>query len=459
MDTPAESAHANPNWLKQRRWPTPQEQRAASPVDLSPLLSEVVDSTWKGFPAVPPMPVSELEKQDWNVARQDLALPLMTLSSDALLNNLDVMSRFCADAGVLLAPHGKTSMAPQLFALQLAAGAWGITVASTQQLAVCARFGVPRVMIANEVVGAANVRALCTTLRQNPSLEVAVWVDSVAGVDELAAGMREHAPERQLQLLLDVGYPGGRTGVRSYELAEAVASAANAHDGCVVLAGVAAFEGLLDVEKLGGTGAAAMTGATVQGYLGDVRDVAERLLRAGLLQNGYLLTGGGSTSFDAVVDTWRGAEGATVILRSGCYITHDHYMNARTSPLGDGNSAHAQEHGPLEAAFRLWSYVTSTPEQGLALLGFGRRDAPFDYGLPVPLGALSTGSGELTPLAGAEVFSMNDQHAYLRHSGDLQVGDRVVLGISHPCTAFDKWRLIPVIDRDGRVVDGIRTYF
>lgn len=450
---------APPAWLAQGRWPTVAEQQAASGMDLSGVHDELVDATWKGFPSADPLRLSDLGGQGWNVRAQDLALPLMTLTAEALVNNLDVMARFCADAGVLLAPHGKTSMSPQLFALQLAAGAWGITVASTQQLAVCARFGVPRVMIANEVVGEANARELCRILRAYPDLEVSVWVDSVAGVDQLATAAAEHGLSRPLQLLLDVGYPGGRAGVRGHDQAEQVARSIRARADRVELTGVAAFEGLLDTEKLGGTGAPAAAGSSVRSYLAEVRDIAQRLLALGLLPEGYLLTGGGSTSFDAVVETWRGTEGASVVLRSGCYVTHDHHMNARTSPLGEGNSSYGDRYGCLEAAFRLWSYVTSTPEPGLALLGFGRRDAPFDYGLPVPTGVIRRGTDRLVALDGAAVFSMNDQHAYLGHDRQLEVGDRVLLGISHPCTAFDKWRLIPVVDRAGRVVDGLRTFF
>ena len=42
---------------------------------------------------------------------------------------------------------------------------------------------------------------------------------------------------------------------------------------------------------------------------------------------------------------------------------------------------------------------------------------------------------------------------------DLRVGDLVGCGISHPCTAFDKWRLIPVVDDNYGVVDAVLTYF
>ena len=59
------------------------------------------------------------------------------------------------------------------------------------------------------------------------------------------------------------------------------------------------------------------------------------------------------------------------------------------------------------------------------------------------------------------VQGLDDQHAYLSVPPDcgLAPGDLVCLGISHPCTAFDKWRVIPVIDDEYRVVDAVHTFF
>ena len=42
---------------------------------------------------------------------------------------------------------------------------------------------------------------------------------------------------------------------------------------------------------------------------------------------------------------------------------------------------------------------------------------------------------------------------------ELEPGDEVELGISHPCTTFDKWRWIPVVDDEDRIVDVLRTFF
>jgi len=103
--------------------------------------------------------------------------------------------------------------------------------------------------------------------------------------------------------------------------------------------------------------------------------------------------------------------------------------------------------------------VLSCPEPDLAIVGFGRRDAPFDAGLPVPL-RLRREDAE-TPLCGrARVEQLNDQHAFVRtEPGLFAVGDLAGFGVSHPCTAFDKWRLLPVVDGDYAVTGAVRTYF
>ena len=63
----------------------------------------------------------------------DLPLPVLVLHEDALAHNLAAMAAWCERERLLLAPHGKTTMAPRLFRRQLDAGAWGITVATVHQ--------------------------------------------------------------------------------------------------------------------------------------------------------------------------------------------------------------------------------------------------------------------------------------------------------------------------------------
>ncbi len=71
------------------------------------------------------LPFEEVPSLRWNLLREDLSLPTAVLYEDKLAHNLRWMQEFVAAYGVKLAPHGKTTMAPKLFARQLQAGAWG----------------------------------------------------------------------------------------------------------------------------------------------------------------------------------------------------------------------------------------------------------------------------------------------------------------------------------------------
>ena len=174
-------------------------------------------------------------------------MPLLLLRDSALRHNARAMADWCTSAGVRLAPHGKTTMAPQLFARQLAAGAWGITAATISQAQVYRAFGVDRVLIANELTDRAGIRWLATELTADPEWECYAYVDSIAGVGLLDEALRAAAASRPLPVLVELGFPGGRTGCRS--VAEAlVVAAAVSQAPTLALAGVAGFEGGLGTD-------------------------------------------------------------------------------------------------------------------------------------------------------------------------------------------------------------------
>jgi D-serine dehydratase len=137
-------------------------------------------------------------------------------------------------------------------------------------------------------------------------------------------------------------------------------------------------------------------------------------------------------------------------------VTHDADTYERLSPLA-GRGSPAER---LIPALELWGLVLSRPEPGLAILGFGKRDAPYDLRLPVPI--LCRRGTESSGIEGrAEITALNDQHAFLQIDPDLDlsVGDLICCDISHPCTSFDKWRLVPLVDENYRVTGAIQTFF
>ncbi|MBB2909855.1 D-serine deaminase-like pyridoxal phosphate-dependent protein [Streptosporangium becharense] len=347
--------------------------------------------------------------------------PVMVARRSALEHNIATLAAFAREHGLLFAPHAKTTMSPELVRAQLDAGAWGMTAATPSQVLTLREFGVSRIVLANQVFDPAGLDAIAAQLAADDSFEFLCFADSVAGIEALS----RHAGARPFQVLAELGHQGGRAGSRTLgELLE-VAAAAQAAEG-VELAGVAGYEGAL-------------------GSAGEVRAYLHRLLEAleHLRVRAPILSVGGSQWFD-VIGRELAACQARIVLRSGAYISHDDgYYRERTP--------YTRIEGELRAALEIWAHVLSVPEPGLAVVGFGKRDAPFDEGLPVPRGAV----------ADATVLKVQDQHAMLRlpPGSPVKPGDLVCFGISHPCTAFDKWRVMPVVDDDYVVVDLINTCF
>jgi D-serine deaminase-like pyridoxal phosphate-dependent protein len=404
---------------------------AISAVAVAALADEPVDWRFKGLPA------SWWGRTPTQICAESPSLiddgavgPLCVLRADALAQNVAHVAAWCRDRGVELAPHGKTHMAPQLFARQLDAGSCAITAATISQVRTYRAFGVRDVVLANELVDAAGLRWLATELLADPDFTLLCWVDSVDGVRLMASELAAAGAGRPVDVCVEVGMVGGRTGCRGPSALDEVARAA-ADCPALRLIGVAGYEAAL------GHDVSPDALARVTDYLTEMRSAVERL--AGLFETDrVVVTAGGSTYFETVADVladeWR------TIIRSGCYLTHDHGLYARTSPL------------KLQPALEVWAQVASRPEPDLALLTMGRRDVSFDQDLPVPLG-----------LSDSTVTKLNDQHAYLRMGpsdrAGIEVGSWLRFGISHPCTTFDKWQMIPELDGDDRVVDLIRTFF
>jgi D-serine dehydratase len=395
-----------------------------------------------------------------NVLKGDVALPALVLKADALNNNLRVMAEYSERHGFVLAPHGKTTMSPQLFQRQLAAGAWGMTVANAVQADVAIRAGARHVIVANEVVAEADIVALAMQAKGGAGCEVMTLVDSAYSVERLDGAARRGLVREPIMVLLELGTAHGRAGCRTVEEAIGVARLVMESEH-LTLAGVECYEGVI-----GNTRDEAVL-ARVSQFLKWTRAVVEALDFEGAFGGvaRVIVSAGGSRYFDLVSrilcqQPWAlsSEHPVSVVVRAGCYLTHDHGAYARSSPL-------SQPEPPdecLEPALEIWASVLSTPEAGRVIVGMGRRDVAYDSGLPLPLAvqsSVATGPESLPP-GDCVVEKLDDQHAYVTCGrGRLQVGDLVGFGLSHPCTVFDKWRLIPVVDSEYVVVDYVRTLF
>ena len=393
----------------------------------------------------------------WNVLADDLHFPLLVLKETALAHNIAVMAEWCKQNGFLLAPHGKTTMCPQIYRRQLEAGAWAITVANVSQAMVCMRSGIRRILIANQVIGRAAVSSLVEAMKDIPDLDIYTLVDSVQTVSQLAGHLERAGTPRPLKVLIEWGLPDWRTGARSLVAALRVHDEVKRHSRVIYFAGVEGFEGLARSD-----GGPKEVIRQVDTFLEGALKLASKLApSAPTLPEAPLFSVGGTAFLDRVAEVGRAARRFRVLLRSGCYITHDHGL------YRERLQAARQRAGDIAMpafipALELWAFVQSLPDPGIAIIGFGKRDCAYDLDLPIPLFAVpgSRPIAEQVSLSGARITRLNDQHAYLSGPVEqLSVGDRLCCGISHPCTAFDKWRAIPVVDDAYNVRDWYRTYF
>ncbi|MFI1323143.1 amino acid deaminase [Streptomyces rochei] len=420
---------------------------------LAKLGEEHVDHRFKGLPPdAYGLTVAELAGQRRNLFTGGFTTPVLALSAERLEHNLRLMETYSARHGLAFAPHGKTSMAPQLFQRQIEHGAWGITLAVPHQVRVARAFGVQRVFLANELVDAAALRWISSELDADPDFRFVCYVDSVRGVELMDAALTGAGASRPVDVVVELAAgEGARTGVRTEARCAAVADAV-AGTRTLRLAGVAGYEGEVPDADTG----------KVRAWLRRLVALAVDFDKAGRFDGleEIVVSAGGSAWFDAVADVFAEVPDLSLpvlkLLRSGAYVSHDDGHYRELTPFN-----RVPEEGALEPAFRLWSQVVSRPSPGQAFTNAGKRDAAYDLHLPFAQVVRPADGGPERPATGIEVTGLSDQHAWLRttEEADLEVGDWLGAGLSHPCTSFDKWQLIPVAEADGTVVDYIRTFF
>ncbi|MFT3901217.1 MAG: alanine racemase [Gordonia sp. (in: high G+C Gram-positive bacteria)] len=364
--------------------------------------------------------------------------PQLRLHLPRLEANIAATARWCSAAGADWWPHIKTTMCRPVVERQLAAGASVVTVATVGQAAIAAHWGCARLLVANEVVNPADLDQLARLAR---SATVMLLVDSAAGI--AAADKAAVAAGVRLNVFVDVGRPGGRTGVRDARAAVDVAQRVRAARG-LRLVGVSAYEGAVPPRR---------DEQTLQIVDEHCRLAAEVFLDViGFADTGTpVFTAGGSAFPDRVLEACgpvRAVPGAMIALRPGCSTIHDHGLYERVSPIPG-----------LAAAVTIRGQVLSAPEAGLVVVGAGKRDLPYDADLPTVVGAWDP-KGRSRKGGAAEVTELYDHHAVLRvEEAGPTVGDLVDFGVSHPCGAFDRWPTITVVDDDGSVLDEWSTQF
>jgi D-serine deaminase-like pyridoxal phosphate-dependent protein len=416
-----------------------------SKVNFEDLKARTLSSFYKGMPLQGHgQTIENFIATKPNLFTAGFQFPVAVLRKSALENNLHRMAEYCKGVGALLAPHVKTTMAPQIAQWQVEHGAWALTVANFSQAQVFLDFGFSRIIIANEVVDLNAIRAIAMR-NLEPNTEIFFYIDSVAGIEIIQSAL-EGLKGARLHLFVEVGATGGRGGIRDIhevqDLAEKVKD-----DPRLILRGVAGFEGIVPGAD-----------RSVEGIL-KLREFCQKIVEAARILRPYvtneaiIITAGGSAYFDVVVEELsKFGANAQIVLRSGGYVSHDHGSYERTYPFAQESLVKR-----FIPAIELWGQVLTCPEPKLAILNLGKRDVGNDIENPFPIKRFH---GKVEPMIG-EIDHLNDQHGYLTFQNDQEilVGDVIGMGISHPCTTFDKWRLIPVVNDDYEVVDLIHTFF
>ncbi len=422
----------------------------------------LIDDRLKGVPLdTEGFAIERIGEKKWNVLRGDVRFPAAVLKESALCHNGAWMRRFLAVSGALLAPHGKTTLSPELFRRQLDDGAWAITLATLGQVRAARRHGVARVVLANEVVDPAEVRWALRELEADPHFELLWLVDSIDCVRLLAAEAQTRELGRPLELLVERGFAGGRAGCRDLASALGVARAVHAAAPTLALRGISGFEGLLSADDPGGEQERVVAFLDAIGETAEACD-HERLFAAGPV----LLSAGGSAFYDLVIERLAGRQlqrESRVLVRAGCYLIQDEgaYERAFARILERSGVARGQGEG-LRPALELWGQVLSRPEPTRAVVNLGKRDASHDAGLPRPLAFFREGTHQApVPLSSVITAVLNDQHALLDIPAEspLRPGDRLGFGISHPCLTFDRWPLLFVVNDGYDVVSAVHTLF
>ncbi|MEB3043972.1 alanine racemase [Rhizobium mulingense] len=424
----------------------------------------LIDERTRGFPpGHPPLSPAAIGQQGWKPYDGKMALPLISLDRQAFAGNVELMMAYVKSNGAEIAPHAKTPMSTALADMLRSAGAWGTTVADIRQAAVLLKAGQRRLILANEIGGAAAAGRLTALLGHYPDAELHVFVDSTALIEALASAWLERTDLPPLGLMVEFG--AGRAGLRSADAAAAILDTILAAETPAFrLSGIAAYEGAAataDPEE---------TMHRIDALMAMTADFLPRIRARIGSERPLLVTSGGSVFFDIVVARLAAAVAADpvcrLVLRSGAIFFHDHGIYERGLAGLDARGGFriggeiVSAAAGFRPALRVWAEVLSRPEPGLAIAGMGMRDVAMDQGLPRPL-ALYRNGAYLADLEGARVFRLNDQHAFmaLADESDVAVGDVIEFGISHPCTCLDRHAILYGLDPNHSVTAAYLTSF
>ena len=399
----------------------------------------VIEGKFKGFPIDSyGKTLEQFLATKPNLFTANFQFPIMVLKESAVKNNIAQMMSFCNSVDAQLAPHVKTTMSPQLAQMQVAAGATALTVANFWQGSIFLKYGFKNLIIANEVLDPTAIAEIAKINKQKQA-EIIFYVDSILAL-EIIQKFTPLAGEQNL--FIEIGAENGRGGVRELSLVEQLAQRIKT-DQRLNLIGVTGFEGAVPDAARGRRGER------------KISKFCQKIVAAAELAYPYksdqpfVISAGGSAYFDIVARELNKFEKPRrLLLRSGGYITHDHKYYEEIYPFASTDRS-------FQPAIEVWGQVISKPERDFGVLNLGKRDIGNDLHNPIPIKSYD---GQVKSFS-AVIEKLNDQHGYLRGKQEFSLAQLIGLGISHPCTTFDKWGLIPLVNDDYDLIDCMQTFF
>lgn len=399
----------------------------------------VIEDKFKGFPIDSyGKTLEQFLATKPNLFTANFQFPIMVLKEAAIKNNIAQMMSFCNSVDAQLAPHVKTTMSPQLAQMQVAAGATALTVANFWQGRIFLKHGFKNLIIANEVLDPTAIAEIAKINKQKQA-EIIFYVDSILALEII----QKHTPsEGEQNLFIEIGTENGRGGVRELSLVEQLAQRISA-DKRLNLIGVTGFEGAVPDAARGRRGE-----KKISKFCQKIVAAAE-LAYPYRSDHPFVISAGGSAYFDIVARELNKFEKPRrLLLRSGGYITHDHKYYEEIYPFASTDRS-------FQPAIEVWAQVISKPEKDFGVLNLGKRDIGNDLHNPIPIKSYD---GQVKSFS-AVIEKLNDQHGYLRGKQEFSLAQLIGLGISHPCTTFDKWGLIPLVNDDYDLIDCLQTFF
>ena len=399
----------------------------------------VIEDKFKGFPIDSyGKTLEQFLATKPNLFTANFQFPIMVLKEAAIKNNIAQMMSFCNSVDAQIAPHVKTTMSPQLAQMQVAAGSTALTVANFWQGRIFLKHGFKNIIIANEVLDPTAITEIAKINKQKQA-EIIFYVDSILALEII----QKHTPsEGEQNLFIEIGTENGRGGVRELSLVEQLAQRIKA-DQRLNLIGVTGFEGAVPDAARGRRGEK------------KISKFCQKIVAAAELAYPYksdqpfVISAGGSAYFDIVARELNKFEKPRrLLLRSGGYITHDHKYYEEIYPFASSDRS-------FQPAIEVWAQVISKPEKDFGVLNLGKRDIGNDLHNPIPIKSYD---GQVKSFS-AVIEKLNDQHGYLRGKQEFSLAQLIGLGISHPCTTFDKWGLIPLVNDDYDLIDCLQTFF